>query len=90
MPTDWPSITAAIRARSGNRCECADECGLHRGRRCTERHGEKAFYARSGRVLLEVVDGKALCGVCAELVRIAVRKRERLEAKRRTQLELEL
>ena len=52
-PPDWPAISAAIRARSGGQCECAGECGLHRGRRCTERHGEPARFAR-GRVILTV------------------------------------
>jgi len=56
-PKDWPAISARIRARSGGQCECAGECGLHRDhpgpRRCLERHGEQAKWAR-GRVVLTV------------------------------------
>jgi len=54
-PKDWKRISAAIRERSGGRCECEGECGLHRThpgpRRCTERHGEPATWA-NGRVVL--------------------------------------
>ena len=52
-PNDWRVIRAAIIARSGLRCECVGECGLHRERRCAERHGWKAAWAR-GRVVLTV------------------------------------
>lgn len=56
-PKDWKSISAAIKARSGGRCECEGECGLHRTnpgpRRCTEMHGEPARWA-NGRVVLTV------------------------------------
>lgn len=56
-PADWPQISAAIRLRSGGQCECEGECGLHRTtpgpRRCTERNGEKAKWAR-GKVVLTV------------------------------------
>jgi hypothetical protein len=56
-PKDWKVISAKIRARSGGRCECQGECGLHRThpgpRRCVERHGEAATWAK-GRVVLTV------------------------------------
>lgn len=26
-PADWKAISAAIKARAGNRCECEGECG---------------------------------------------------------------
>lgn len=56
-PKDWKAISAAIRARSGGRCECHGECGLHRTtpgpRRCCERQGEPAKWAK-GRVVLTV------------------------------------
>lgn len=52
-PKDWRTIRAAIVARSGMRCECAGECGLHHGRRCVERHGTPAAWAK-GRVILTV------------------------------------
>lgn len=51
-PPDWPEISRRIRfERAGGRCECTGQCGLHRGRRCVERHGEPAVYAR-GTVIL--------------------------------------
>jgi hypothetical protein len=56
-PEDWKAISARIRARAGGRCECEGECGLHRTtggpRRCEERHGEAAKWAR-GVVMLTV------------------------------------
>lgn len=56
-PPDWKAISAAIRARSGGRCECEGECGLHRThpgpRRCLERQGEPAVWAK-GRIVLTV------------------------------------
>jgi hypothetical protein len=54
-PADWKAVSARIRARSGGRCECVGECGLHPPnpdpRRCVERHGEPSQYAK-GRVVL--------------------------------------
>jgi hypothetical protein len=54
-PKDWKAISARIKARSGGRCECHGECGLHRTtpgpRRCDERQGEPAKWA-NGRVVL--------------------------------------
>lgn len=51
-PKNWKSIVAEIRERSGNRCECSGECGLHRTnpgpRRCTERHGKYARWMKKG------------------------------------------
>ena len=52
-PTDWKAISRAIRERSGGRCECTGECGLHRGDRCRERDGMDAEFA-SGLVVLTV------------------------------------
>ena len=52
-PPDWDEISLRIRERAGWRCECTGECGLHRGRRCTECDGEDAHWA-SGRVKLTV------------------------------------
>lgn len=56
-PKDWKVISARIKARSGGRCECHGECGLHRTnpgpRRCVERHGHPATWAR-GTVVLTV------------------------------------
>jgi len=41
-PKNWKSeIVPAIRARSGNRCECVGQCEqLHAGNRCAAPHGE--------------------------------------------------
>ncbi len=54
-PKDWKAISARIQARSGGLCECEGECGLHRThpgpRRCQERQGARAKWAR-GRVVL--------------------------------------
>ena len=56
-PKDWKAISTAIRARSGGRCECHGECGLHRTtpgpRRCVELHGEPARWAK-GKIVLTV------------------------------------
>lgn len=51
-PPDWPAISAEIRfGRAGGRCECTGQCGLRKGERCVEIHGEPAKYFR-GRVVL--------------------------------------
>jgi hypothetical protein len=61
-PADWKAISARIKARSGGRCECQGECGLHppqaigayvSARRCEERQGEPARWAK-GFVVLTV------------------------------------
>lgn len=58
-PANWKKISAEIRSRSGGRCECFGECGLHNGTdlvdtyngRCREHHGQFAIFAR-GKVVL--------------------------------------
>ena len=56
-PKNWEEISKRIRKRSGGQCECAGECGLHRThpgpRRCLERNGEPAKWAR-GKIVLTV------------------------------------
>ena len=52
-PADWKAISLKIRERSGGRCECHGLCGLHRNRRCEERNGEKAKWAK-GKIILTV------------------------------------
>ena len=52
-PDDWKEIVGRVRERSGGRCECEGECGLHPGRRCIERDGYEAKYAR-GKVVMTV------------------------------------
>lgn len=51
-PPNWKEIVRKVKERSGDRCECMSECGLHTTTgRCIERNGEDAHYAR-GRVVL--------------------------------------
>lgn len=53
-PGNWAAISRHIRhVRAEDRCECHGECGLHRGRRCQERHGKPAAWAK-GKVILTV------------------------------------
>ena len=52
-PPVWDEIARRAKERAGWRCQCTGQCGLHRGQRCTERHGEDAAWA-SGRVVLTV------------------------------------
>lgn len=51
-PSDWKVISAAIRDRAGNRCECLGECGrgTHEGRCPNVQHGEA--YGTGSRVVL--------------------------------------
>lgn len=54
----WHTLSRFIRdRRAQGQCECQSECGLHRThpgpRRCIERNGEPAQYAR-GRIVLTV------------------------------------
>ena len=52
-PKNWKEISASIKERSGGRCECWNECGLHSDHRCIERHGKEAWFAK-GKVVLTV------------------------------------
>ena len=56
-PANWREISKAIRERSGGRCECEGECGLHRTnpgpRRCIECNGKPAKWAK-GKIVLTV------------------------------------
>lgn len=48
-PADWKSeIVPAIRARSGNRCECTGQCGQDHGGRCERYHREPGYYDELG------------------------------------------
>lgn len=74
-PKDWPAISKRIRERSGGRCECVGECGLHHDHRCEEFNGYPAKWAK-GKIMLTVAhlnhkpmeceDGnlKAMCQRC--------------------------
>jgi len=57
-PEGWKEFSHWIRfVRSGRRCECGGQCGLHKTnpgpRRCKEVHGERAVWAK-GKVILTV------------------------------------
>lgn len=51
-PADWKAISAAIKARAGNRCECEGECGrgTHEGRCTNVQYG--AAYGTGSKVVL--------------------------------------
>jgi hypothetical protein len=51
-PQDWKAITAEVRERAGNRCECEGECGrgTHEGR-CPNVNGGAAYGTGSKVVL---------------------------------------
>ena len=67
-PAEWKHVSAAIRyTRAEGRCECSGECGLHRTtpgpRRCVERDGQPAVWAK-GKVVLTVAHLNAPGGPC--------------------------
>lgn len=52
-PDNWPEIRSRIIARSGDRCECVAECGLHPGNRCVEVNHTPAMFAK-GQIVLTI------------------------------------
>ena len=75
-PKDWKAISRRIRyERAKSQCECEGECGLHPGRRCTEKDGLSAEWAK-GMIVLTVAhlnhqpedcrdeNLKAMCQTC--------------------------
>jgi len=52
-PDNWEEISKEVRERSGGQCECEGFCGLHTGRRCEEKNGQQAKWAR-GKITLTV------------------------------------
>lgn len=67
-PQDWKKISIEIRARSGGRCECIGECGLHQPvlvwrvkSRFPERKGERVEIVKRSRrmnsILVKFPDG---------------------------------
>ena len=52
-PKDWDAISASIKRRARNRCECRGECGrgTHGTKRCPNRHGLPA-YGTGSKVIL--------------------------------------
>ena len=84
-PENWKDIVAAVRLRSGNRCECHGECGLHRTnpgpRLCVEENGQRAKWA-SGRVVLttaHICDCDPPCGNVSHLLHLCNRCHLRLD-----------
>jgi len=98
---DWEEISSAIRQRSRGRCECTGECGLHRThpgpRRCEERQGEPARWAR-GKVVLTVAhlnhdtsdnspgNLKAMCQRCHLRYDAPMHRRHAAETRRRARI----
>jgi hypothetical protein len=67
-PADWKQISQRIRYdRAQGQCECFGECGLHctnpGPRRCVERDGQPAIWAK-GKVVLTVAHLDAEGDVC--------------------------
>lgn len=103
-PPDWKAISLRIRARSGGRCECGGECGLHRmtggPRRCEERNGEPAKWA-NGKVVLTVAhlnhdtadnrdeNLKAMCQRCHLRYDAALHARNSAETRRQKRLAIQ-
>ena len=66
-PANWEEISRQVKERAGNQCQCAGECGLHRTnpgpRRCIERNGQPAKWAK-GKIVLTVAHLNAHDGPC--------------------------
>jgi hypothetical protein len=98
-PPGWRAFSAQIRfARAHGRCECTGECGMHspnpNPRRCIERHGQKALWARGtikltvahlcncNPICLHPAHVKAMCQRCHLRVDRFLHARHRLERQR--------
>jgi hypothetical protein len=73
-PHNWKAISHQVRfLRAEGQCECTGECGLHcthpGPRRCVERHGAVAQFAR-GRVVLTTAHLCTCAPLCAELAHL--------------------
>lgn len=104
-PKDWKQISLAIRERSGGQCECTGECGLHRmtpgPRRCIERNGEPAKWAK-GKIILTVAhlnhtpedcreeNLKAMCQRCHLRYDMELHQRHAADTRRANRRTLEL
>jgi hypothetical protein len=84
-PKDWKEVVLAVRKRSGDRCECQGQCGLHKTtpgpRRCEEVNGRAARWAR-GRVVLttaHLCECQPLCGNLAHLIHACQRCHLRID-----------
>lgn len=97
-PSNWEAISREIRERSGGQCECTGECGLHRTtpgpRRCAERNGQPARWAK-GKVVLTTAHLchnprcrrrahlKAMCQRCHLRYDVKLHQRHRAERRER-------
>ncbi len=89
-PENWKEIVAKVAARSGGICECRSECGLHKTnpgpRRCIERNGEPAHWAK-GKVVLttaHLCECDPLCGNLKHLKHMCQRCHLRVDVKLHT------
>ena len=69
-PADWKDVSRFIRVqRAQGQCECCGECGLHSThpgpRRCLERDGQPAQFAR-GTVVLTTAHQCNCCPLCSD------------------------
>jgi hypothetical protein len=98
-PQGWPAFSLMIRTeRAEGRCECEGECGLHRThpgpRRCVERNGQSAQWARGIVVLtvahlcpcdppcIEATHVKACCNRCHLRIDVPLHQRHAAETRR--------
>ncbi len=100
-PPDWRELVAQVRARAAGRCECAGECGLHPGRRCSEVQGEPALWAR-GKIMLTTAhldhdtthngleNLKAMCQRCHLRLDVPQHRRNAQSSRRARKRNLEL
>lgn len=86
-PKNWREVVALVRERSGNRCECQGECGLHKTtpgpRRCVETNGSDARWAK-GRVVLttaHLCECDPPCGIPEHLKHMCQRCHLRVDVK---------
>ena len=100
-PKDWKQIRERILKRSGERCECLGECGLHHDRRCIEINRGIANYA-NGKIVLTIAhldhdeenhnvkDSrlKALCQRCHLRYDVDEKKRRRFKKQHKQQITL--
>jgi hypothetical protein len=75
-PANWKAVSEYVRfTRALGRCECTGQCGLHcthpGPRRCTERHGFLAQWAR-GLIVLTAAHTCACEPLCADLAHLLV------------------
>jgi hypothetical protein len=75
-PANWKEIVEQVRARSGNRCECRCQCGLHTTTgRCVEINGKPAKFAKGIIVLTtaHICKCDPPCGILTHLLHMCQR-----------------